>query len=148
WLGSGDVVLLFPRLARRWRQQADRLRFWLPWRRKRMRRDFSAMLALLLDAEVPEEKALSLAAASTANIVFMKRAERVIAELRSGVKLAEAVRWLDDAGEFHWRLRNVSSVVGQPSRSNFFAALAGWHESLEAKAFQQEQAVSQALTTG
>ena len=41
-----------------------RLRFWLPWRRKRMQRDFSAMLALLLDSEVPEQKAVSLAAAS------------------------------------------------------------------------------------
>ena len=30
----------------------------------------------------------------------------------------------------------------------FFAALAGWHESLNARAFQQEQAASQALTTG
>jgi len=137
-----------PWLGKRLRSAIHRYRFWLPWRRKRMRRDFSAMLALLLDSEVPEDKALSLAAASTANLVFIDRAERVISDLRSGAKLTEAVHSLDDAGEFRWRLRNASPGLAQSSRAGFFAALSGWHESLEAKAFQQEQAVSQALTTG
>ena len=137
-----------PWLGNRLHSSIHRFRFWLPWRHKRMRRDFSAMLALLLDSEVPEDKALSLAAASTANLVFVNRAERVIQDLRSGVKLTEAVHWLDDAGEFRWRLRNASPGIAQSSSAGFFAALAGWHESLEAKAFQQEQAVSQALTTG
>src|SRR5207247_3877286 len=59
----------------------------LPWRRKRLQRDFSAMLALLLDAEVPEERAVLFAAASTANRAFMKRAEKITAHLRAGVKL-------------------------------------------------------------
>src|SRR5207247_2343155 len=108
-----------------------------------MQRDFSVMLALLLDSEVPEEKAVLLAAQSTANRIFMARAERVVRDLRAGINLTKAVQWLDDAGEFRWRLRNAS----QP-RNGFFAALAGWHESLEAKAFQQEQAVSQTVTTG
>ena len=83
-----------------------------------------------------------LAAASTANRIFIRRAERVVKDLRAGIKLTEAVRWLDDAGEFRWRLRNAS----EPG-AGFFAALAGWHESLEAKAFQQEQAASQTITT-
>src|SRR6266478_3379722 len=90
WSAHSDGPPLLPWLAR-WRPETDRLRFWLPWRRKRMRRDFSAMLALLLDSEVPEEKALSLAAASTANLVFIDRARRVIEDLRGGAKLTEAV---------------------------------------------------------
>jgi type II secretory pathway component PulF len=116
---------------------------WLPWRRRRIQRDFSTMLALLLDAEVPEEKAVRLAAQSSANVIFLRRAERVVRDLREGVKLTEAVRWLDGAGEFRWRLRNAA----QAGRG-FVAALAGWHEVLEAKAYQQEQAVSQMVTTG
>jgi len=122
---------------------SHRFNFSIPWRRKRMQRDFSVMLALLLDSEVPEEKAVLLAARSTANRIFMARAQRTIRDLRAGVKLVEAVRWLDDAGEFRWRLRNTC----EPG-TGFFTALAGWHESLEAAAFQQEQAVSQTITTG
>jgi type II secretory pathway component PulF len=121
----------------------DRLNWWLPWRRRRMQRDFSVMLSLALDAGVPEAKAVRLAAESTANSLFIARAERAIEDLRQGLKLTEAVRWLDDAGEFRWRLRNAV----QPHRG-FFAALAGWHEALEAKAFQQEQTASQLITTG
>ena len=114
----------------------------LPWRRKRLQRDFSAMLALLLDAEVPEERAVLFAAASTANRVFVKRAEKVAAQLRAGVKLTEAIQILDDTGEFRWRLENAAHVS-----SNFFRALKGWHESLDAKAFQLEQSAAQTITT-
>jgi hypothetical protein len=63
--------------------------------------------------------------------------------LKNGVPLAEAMRWLDDAGEFRWRLLNARESPGR-----FAAALAGWHEALEARAFQQEQLFSQALSTG
>ena len=138
---SGGLAYL-PWLERSLRPVTHRLRFWLPWQHKRIQRDFSVMLALLLDSGVPEDKAVRLAAESTANQVFMARSERVVKDLRAGVKLTEAVQWLDDAGEFRWRLRNAAA----PQRG-FFAALAGWHESLDAKAFQQEQAVSQTLTT-
>ena len=120
-----------------------RLSFWIPWRRKRMLRDFSAMLALLLDAEAPEQKAVLLAAAGTGNRVFHARAGRVVRDLQQGARLTDAVQWIDDAGEFRWRLRNAT----QPPVA-FCAALAGWHEALEAGAFQQQQAASQTITAG
>ena len=146
WLAdcvSGDSPRWLLRLLGKFAPVTDRFAFQLPWRRRRMQRDFSVMLALLLDVEVPEDKAVRLAAESTANRVFLMRAERVVADLRQGVKLTEAVRWLDDAGEFRWRLRNAA----QAGRG-FVAALDGWHETLEAKAFQQEQIASQTITTG
>ncbi len=65
-----------------------------------------------------------------------------MAQISSGVKLTEAVRALDDSGEFHWRLTNA-----QHGTQGFIAALRGWFESLDAKAFQQEQAAAQVLTT-
>lgn len=126
-----------------WSLWMDALRFRIPWMRRRMQRDFSAMLALMLDAGLPEEKAVQLAADGTGNQIFLRRANRVIEDLRRGIKLTEAVRWLDDAGEFRWRLTNACHA---PNR--FAAALAGWHEALEARAFQQEQTFSQIITTG
>jgi hypothetical protein len=121
----------------------QRVNFLLPWRRKRMQRDFSVMFSLMLDAGVTEERALRLAADCAANVVFANRVERAIAELRRGVKLTDALARLDDRGEFRWRLRNAA----EPPRS-FAMALAGWHETLDAKAFQLEQAASQVITTG
>jgi type II secretory pathway component PulF len=120
----------------------DRVLFRLPWRRKRMQRDFSAMLAILLDAGMPEADAVSLAAQSTANGVFIARAQMVVERLRQGVKLTEAIRALDDTGEFQWRLANAAHAG-----TGFLRALQGWHDALEAKAFQQEQAASQAIST-
>lgn len=114
----------------------------IPWRYKRLQRDFSAILAILLDAEVPEERALKLAAESTANSLFLKRAERAVEDLRSGRKLPEAMRRLDDSGEFHWRLSNACHT-----QNRFLTALSGWLESLDAKAFQQEQAAAHVVTT-
>ncbi len=121
----------------------DRLEFLLPWCRKRMQRDFSTMFALLLDAGVTESKAVRLAATCTANARFRAQAERAVTELEQGAKLTEAVRQFGDADEFGWRLRNAAA----PGRG-FAAALAGWHEALAAKAFQQQQAASQLITTG
>jgi type II secretory pathway component PulF len=127
---------------RRFKALGDRVLFRLPWRRKRMQRDFSAMLALLLDAGMPEADAVSLAAQSTANSVFIARAQTVVERLRQGVKLTEAIRVFDDTGEFHWRLVNAAHAG-----SGFLRALEGWHDALDAKAFQQEQAASQAIST-
>ena len=124
------------------RDWSDWLFLHVPWRRKRLQRDFSAMLGLLLDAGVPEEKALSLAAYSTANGIFMRRAGKAAERLRQGAKLTEAVQLLDDTGEFRWRLLN-----GAHGTRGFFSALKGWQASLDAKAFQLEQAAAQALST-
>ncbi len=136
-----------PNLTRgptRWIQAlADRLALWLPWRRKRLQRDFGAMLASLLDAGVPEARALRLAAQSIANGLFMARAEQAASQLGEGMTLTQAVGALDAAGEFRWRLDNARHGSG-----GFLNALAGWLEALEAKAFQQEQTAAQIVTTG
>ncbi len=143
---AGIVYIGGPRLAG-WLQSGvlpicDWLAFRLPWRRKQMQRDFASVLGVLLDADVPEERAVALAAAATANTIFKKRATRALTDLRAGRKLPEAMRRLDDDGEFHWRLTNASR-----STSGFRAALNGWIEALDAKAFQQQQAAAQAITT-
>jgi type II secretory pathway component PulF len=114
----------------------------IPWRRKRMQRNFAAMLAVLLDAGVPEPRAVSLAAESTANRTFMRRADGVVAKLGEGASLPDALGKLDETGEFRWRLTNALH-----SGKHFFAALEGWLESLEARAFRQQQAFAQVLTT-
>jgi type II secretory pathway component PulF len=129
-------------LHRAWPGMADRILYRLPWRRKRLQRDFSSMLAVLLDAEVPEVEAVSLAAESTANAVVRRRAAQVCAQLDSGVKLPLAIRALDDSGELQWRLTNAL----QRGRG-FLRALKGWHEALDAKAFQLEQASAQTATS-
>lgn len=145
------AVECLPHLAPRWQARLGQ-RFWrlfqwldfvLPWRRDRMRRDFSALLALLLDSGVPEARALSLAAAGTGNQYFIARANRVGRNLEKGWPLTEALRAVDNTGEFHWRLRNAARAG-----SGFVTALRGWHEALEAKAFQQEQTASNLLTAG
>jgi type II secretory pathway component PulF len=120
-----------------------RIIYALPWRRKRLQRDFSAMLAILIDAGMPEPEALASAADCTANQVFQQRAQRGIAGLQSGLNLTDAVQLVDDSGEFRWRLTNALHA-----HAGFFKAIAGWNESLDAKAFQQEQATAQAVTTG
>lgn len=130
WLGGGFLSI------------SDRLLYALPWRRKRMQRDFSAMLAILLDAGVPEPEALTHAADCTANEIFRLRAARARDALRQGVKFTDAVQMMDDSGEFRWRLTHALRAGG-----GFFKAIAGWNEALDAKAFQQEQATAQIVTT-
>src|ERR1700722_16465315 len=121
----------------------DRLNFVVPWRYKRLQRDFSSMLAMLLDGGVPEPEAVTLAAECTANSLFIRRARAVVAALQQGVKLTEAIQLMDDSGEFKWRLANA--VHG---REGFFKAIAGWNESLDARAFQQQQSAAQVVTSG
>ena len=101
------------------------------------------MLALLLDAGVTERRAVELAAACAANRVFQHRAELVVGALQEGQTLPEALKKIDDSDELHWRVSNAAR-----SGHGFFAALAGWIEALDAKAFQQEQAAAQLVTTG
>ena len=114
----------------------------LPWRRQRLHRDFSAMLAVLLDAEVPEAEALALAAKSTANSSIIRRAQKVSALLGQGVKLPEAIQALDNSRELQWRLSNALQ-----RGAGFVRALTGWHEALDARAFQLHQAAAQVTTS-
>jgi len=111
----------------------QRVIYGLPWRRKRFQRDFASILSVLIDAGVSESDAITLAADCTGNIYFRRRAAGSVDGLRRGLKLTEAVALVDDSGEFRWRLVN---------------AIKGWLECLDAKAFQQQQAVSQLVTTG
>lgn len=114
----------------------------LPWRRKRMQRDFSILLATLLDAQMSEPEAVMLAASCTANRIFAERATRVVAALKQGQSLTRAMESLDDGGEFRWRLTNAVH-----SKNGFLTALAGWHDALNAKAFQQQQACAHIIST-
>ncbi len=120
----------------------DRLMYRVPWRRKRLRRDFAAMLAMLLDAGVPEATSVQLAAAATANHVFLRQGELAVRDLQSGRNLPEALRRFDREAEFSWRLANAAH-----GPDGFAAALSGWIESLDAKAFHQEQTFSQIVST-
>jgi type II secretory pathway component PulF len=146
----GISLLLLGRVRRRWpsaysrtiKVLFDQCLFRLSWRRKRMQRDFSAMLAILLDAGVPESEAVTLAAQSTGNYVFVTRSHLVIGQLQQGEKLTDAIRAVDDSGELQWRLANA--VHGH---EGFLRSLQGWHDTLDAKAYQQEQAASQVLST-
>jgi type II secretory pathway component PulF len=130
-------------LARRSPFSWDRLAVAVPWRWRRLQRDFSTMLAVALDAGLPEARAVRLAGEGTGNEVFRSRAAAAVRELERGVPLPEALAGMDDAGEFRWRLANA--VFG---RGGFLAALAGWQEALDAHAFRQEQTAAQLATTG
>jgi len=115
----------------------------IPWKQKRLQRTFSAMLAAQLDGGVPETEAVRLAGDSTANEICRRRSQRIIAAIEQGTKLDDAVRAFDDSGEFHWRLTNATHAHG-----GFLNALRGWHEALDAKAFQQEEATAHFVTSG
>jgi type II secretory pathway component PulF len=121
----------------------DWIAWHIPWKQKRLQRTFSAMLAVLLDGGVPEAEAVRLAGDCTANEICRHRARRVMAALEQGIKLDDAVRAFDSSGEFHWRLTNATHA-----RGGFLSALQGWHEALDAKAFQQEEASAHAITSG
>lgn len=122
---------------------ADWLAWRIPWKRKRLQRTFSAMLAVLLDGGVPETEAVRLAGDCTANEICRRQVARVAIALAKGIRLEEAVRAFDDHREFHWRLANAAHA-----RGGFLNALRGWHEALDAKAFQQEEATAHVVTTG
>jgi type IV pilus assembly protein PilC len=143
YLGGPRLRAWFGRLLPGGLTLVDRILLSLPWRRKRLQRDFSAILAVSLEAGVPEPEAIRFAADSTANVVFRRRAQRASGLLAEGVTLPEAIRVLDRSGELQWRLANAMHGSG-----GFVKALTGWHEALEAKAFQLEQTAAQLTTTG
>ncbi len=107
-----------------------------------MQRDFSLMLATLLDAGMPEPDSVTLAASCTANSRFEARAAVAVNALKQGRSLTDAMQDMDDSGEFRWRLTNATH-----SRGGFRAALAGWHDALNAKSFQHEQAAAHVVST-
>ncbi len=119
------------------------IQFAIPWRRKRMQRDFAAALGLLLDAGVPEERAITLAADCAENLKFIARARWAVARLKNGAGLIEALVLLDPSRQFEWRLRTATAQDCQAQR-----ALDGWREELDALAFQQEQTFTHAFTSG
>ncbi len=121
----------------------DWITWHVPWKRKHLLRTFSAMLAVLLDGGVPEAEAVRLAGECTANEICRRRVRRVTAALQQGIKLDDAVGAFDDTGEFHWRLTNAVHA-----RGGFLKALRGWHEALEARACQQQEAATHVFTSG
>lgn len=139
---TAAIIYVIGPHAHAWLPGYDQLSWRLPWRRKRMQRDFSIMLATLLDARMTEPEAITLAADCAANRCFQKRAATAVNDLRQGRSLTEAVQAMDDHGEFRWRLTNAAH-----SRSGFLSALAGWHDALNAKAFQQQQAAAHTIST-
>jgi type II secretory pathway component PulF len=122
---------------------ADWIAWKIPWKHHRLQRTFSVMLSTLLDGGVPEGEAVKLAAQCTANEIVRRRADRVVAALARGEKLADAISALDRHGEFRWRLKN--GAFG--GTGSFVRALNGWHEALEARAFREEQTAAHLTTT-
>ncbi len=117
----------------------DRL---IPWWRWRCQRDFSYLLAMLLDAGVPEPKALRLAAAGSGNGAYRMRAERAVDLLSTGVPLPDVLRDFVRDREFGWRWNHVLHTEGA-----FLPAIQGWLDYLDARAFRVEQAFNHILST-
>ena len=69
-------------------------------------------------------------------------AARIQTLLAQGTKLPEAIQILNDTDELRWRLVNALRNGG-----GFLRALSGWHEALDARAFQLEQSAAQLTTT-
>lgn len=123
----------------------------LPWKRHRLQRDFARVLAQLLDLRLPEERAVRLAAASTANHCFEQRAAKVADALQRGTKLPDALALLNDDGALRWRLDTAARAQSASSgdatgKAGFQTALAGWIAALDAKAFQAEQTAAHLLS--
>jgi len=116
----------------------DRIDWVLPWQRMRLKRDFATMLGLLLDAGVPEAEAVELAARGTANTIMQQKAGQVKRALLTGQSLPEAIGLIDPKGDFLWRFQQAAA-----GGTKFETALAGWCESLQAKAGHLQQAVMQ-----
>ncbi len=141
WLlacGTAFILLAGPR-AHQW-PGVDRSRWLLPWVRHRCRRDFAAMLSVLLDAGVPERRALELAANATGNPVFIQRATLAGATLAEGAGLPQAIMQLEGRGEFSWRMGNTLRSGGR-----FLDAVTGWLTALELKAERSERNAAQSL---
>ena len=146
-IASAVIYIGGPRFVRLFQSKnfpvVDGIAWHISWKRKRLQRTFSAMLAVLLDSGVPEAEAVQLAGDCTANEVCRRRALNVVGALQQGAKLTDAMRSFDETGEFHWRLTNAAHA-----RGGFLAALKGWHEALDARAFRQEETTAHVVTSG
>lgn len=114
---------------------------YVPWYRKRLLRNFSLLLGILLDAGVPESEALSLAGQTTPNRAFKRQVKRCQLSLESGNSLETAIKTLDKTPELAWRLR-----VASQQKAGFRYALEGWWQWLHAKARQQEQSAAECFS--
>ncbi|HIG28042.1 MAG TPA: hypothetical protein EYQ50_09685 [Verrucomicrobiales bacterium] len=126
-----------------WHGLISSLAYLIPWRRKRLYRDFSSLLAMLLDAGVSEEESIRLAAEGVANSKIQFVAEKTSSGLSSGKNLPEALSsampW---DGGLTWRLRNAGYAG-----ASFSDSLRSWWEMLDAEAFRLEQSFSHYVTT-
>lgn len=121
----------------------DWLDWLIPWQRRRLQRDFAALLGLLLDARVSEAEAVELAARGTANVIIKRRAALVCQALAAGQPLVEALGRLDDRGELRWRFEQAAA-----GGVRFEDALAGWCDALQARADQMQQTAMHLFATG
>ncbi|MFO1478133.1 MAG: type II secretion system F family protein [Verrucomicrobiota bacterium] len=141
---AGIVYTGGPRL-RNWLRRVpgwDWFAWQMPWKRNRMLRDFSSLLSILLDQSVPEAEAVDWAGRVADNSAFSRRLALTRARLARGERLVDALRPIGAGNEFAWRLENAAQ-----GPAGFRSALAGWHESLDARAFQQEQAAAHLITS-
>ncbi len=141
------VYSIGPRLRlwfQRWLPAAfvDRMSAFQPWVRSRARRDFSLALARMLDAGVPESDAVRFAGTASGNDQFAEVAGEIATDLAAGATLPDALGRIDPAEEFKWRW-NIAAQSGLP----FEVALEGWHETLNARAVQNETGFANLSTT-
>lgn len=127
----------------RWMRRAwDLVAMCLPWHRKRVARDFTEVLVLLLDAGVTEAEAVALAAQSTGSVLIEERAQRAVHDLQSGRTLAAALARFDRKGDLCWRFENAAR-----STAGLTVSLRAWLEVMEAEAWKSESRASQIVTT-
>jgi len=101
------------------------------------------MLAILLDAGVPESEAVTPRGTEHRQLCFRDSlAPGKLDSYNRAKNSRDAIGAVDDSGELQWRLANA--VHGH---EGFLRSLQGWHDTLDAKAYQQEQAASQVLST-
>lgn len=124
------------------RRLADRFHYALPWWRKRLLRDFSLQLALLLEAGLPESVAVETAGRGTPSYRFQGFCDQVRAKLAAGVALPAALGELEQT-QLTWRFQSAAG-----SGRRFVDALRHWHEALEAEAARSEDVAAHLLSSG
>jgi type II secretory pathway component PulF len=91
---------------------------------------------------VPESDAVRFAGTASGNEQFAQVAGEIANDLKAGATLPDALARIDPAEEFKWRW-NIAAQSGVP----FEVALEGWHETLNARAVQNETGVANLSTT-